>query len=136
MNILSNIIDYIADTSSETRLAKIALYGNLDVSLTIHPDLIIDNIGIEVKFDKFDHLGKKSLSDKINQGIKQGGKIISIETKLEKIKPNEFKITWFPVNNAIESLKQGIQIAKNNKNCVLLFTGSTNGYFARLGLIR
>ena len=126
---------YLSNVSSECRLARIAKRYGFDVKLGVHPDLTIDGKKIEVKrvssFDKF-----AGLSNPIEEGLKQNSDITVIEVhSLEKRSIKGFKTTWLGRGNLRSTLKTALSF-KRNGNCILLFSGTTEGLEGRVILLK
>ncbi len=127
----------LSDLSAETVLAWRAKKLGMDVKLAKSPDILIDVARVEVKSDRTDHMDEGRLENKLTKGLKQGGELIAILTgSFDKKELKDFKITWLPTYKLEESLKIAIQTCKGNTKCVLLFSGSLQGFFGRLGIIR
>ncbi len=127
----------LSDLSAEARLARFANAVGMDVKIQKSPDILIENVRVEVKFDRKDRMSDIGFSNKIKKGLKQKGSLVAIFTgTFERKKIRGMRITWLPNDSLLNALKQGISVCKNGKKCVLLFTGTNKGYFARLGLIR
>lgn len=126
----------IADMLAESVLAKIAHKLDLHVEMKKSPDLIIDNVRVEVKNDRQLEGNSKRFENKVNRGLKQGGELVAIFTDTKKQSIKDKKITWCATETISIALPMAIELCKKGRKCVLLFTGSNKGFFGRLGLIR
>lgn len=126
---------HLSNVSSECRLARIAKRYGFDVKLGVHPDLTINGKKVEVKrissFDRF-----ASLSNPIEEGLNQNPDIIAIEVNsLEKRNIKGFKTKWFGRGNLRSTLETALAF-KRNGNCILLFSGTTEGLEGRIILLK
>lgn len=126
----------IADMLAESVLAKIAYKLDLCVEMKKSPDLIIDDVLVEVKNDRQDETNSKRFESKVNKGLKQGGELVAIFTDTKKKSHKDKKITWWATESMSAALPMAIELCKKGRKCVLLFTGSSKGPFGRVGLIR
>lgn len=127
----------IADMVAETRIAIDAHSFGLDVKMRRTPDVLIDGVRVEAKFDRRKLMGDRSFETKVTKGIKQGGTLIVIFTGsfgIKKLKNR--KLTWLPTEPLETSLLTAIEFCKKGKKCVLLFTGTNKGEIGRLAIIR
>lgn len=133
---IREIINQLADLSTESRLAVIAKRMGKDVQIGKSPDLLIDNIRVEVKFDRGEGMDNNTFLNKLSKGFNQGGSMVAIDTMDLRVKNTEkIKLTWLPTTTLKNSLELGIKATKNGRKCVLLFSGSNKGYFGKLGLV-
>lgn len=127
----------MSDLLAESRLAVLAKELGYNVKLNKSPDLLIDGIKIEVKFDRRKQMSDRAFTNKVKKGLKQGGKMVAIFTGSFKIKKfGHSKLKWFAISPIKDSLKMSLQICKNKKQCVLLFTGTNKGFVGRHAIIR
>lgn len=134
---LENLTLTIADMVAETRIAIAAHGFGLDVKMRRTPDVLIDGVRVEAKFDRRKLMGDRSFETKVTKGIKQGGALIAIFTGslgIKKLKNR--KLTWLPTESLETSLLTAIEFCKKGKKCVLLFTGTNKGEIGRMAIIR
>lgn len=132
----------MADLSSEVRLARLAKEYGYEVKLGRRPDLFIDGKGIEVKrvrtrpvIHRLRKVPLASLSNPIRRGLKQKADVIAVQVNsLNKRKIKDFKIVW----TATDTLKNVLErvLAFRKRRPVLLFCGTSRGYFARIVLVK
>lgn len=144
---LSRIRDmrlYLADLSSECRLAKLAKVYGYDVKLGIRPDLTINGRSIEVKRIRHRYKISKSevklslgdLSNPIRRGLIQNVDVIAIDVgNLEKRSIKNFKVVWLARTTLKKAFDNSLAFRKKGK-CVLLFLGTNRGYFGRVILLK
>ncbi|MGB9003574.1 MAG: hypothetical protein WCC52_07205, partial [Nitrosotalea sp.] len=133
---IREIIYQLADLSAEVRLAVIAKRIGKDVQISKSPDLLIDGVRVEVKFDRGDGLDNDAFVNKLLKGLNQGGELIAIDTLDLNIKnTRSIKLTWLSITDLRSALETGSKAVKNGRKCVLLLSGSNKGYFGRLGLV-
>lgn len=141
---IRNLRLYLADLSSECRLARLGKLYGFNVKLGIHPDLTIGGRNIEVKRVKRKYTISKSevelpivsLSNPIRQGLKQNADIVVIDVNnLEKRSVKGFKTVWFGITTLRNALRDALAYEKNG-DCVLLFLGTNKGYFGRIVLLK
>lgn len=133
---IREIIHQLADLSTEVRLAVIIKKMGKEVQIGKSPDLLIDGIRVEVKFDRGDGLDNEAFITKLTKGLDQSGELIAMDTlDLRAKNGGKMKLSWLSTTDLKSALETGIQVVKNGRKCVLLFSGSTHGYFGRLGLI-
>ena len=141
---IANLRLYLANISSECRLARLAKLYGFDAKLAIHPDLIINNKKIEVKRVRSKYLFPKpkhaipltNLSNPIKRGVKQNADIIAIQVNnLEKIEIKNLKTTWFARDILKNVLKTALTF-KGKAKPILLFQGTNRGYFGRVILLK
>ncbi len=126
----------ISDMQAESALARIAYQLKMQVEMKKNPDLIIDNVRVEVKNDRHDETNSERFESKIDKGLEQGGELVSIFTDLKKKSHKNKKITWYASESISVALPVAIELCKKGRKCVLLFTGSNKGFFGRVGLLR
>lgn len=126
----------IADMLVESILAIESYSCGFKMQMKKSPDLLIENIKVEVKNVRHYTITSNNFETKLNTGIKQGGEIIAIFTRggIKSIKHN--KITWWPIESLSTSLSMSLDLCKKGRKCVLLLTKSGYEYFGRMGLIR
>ena len=133
---LDALINQVSDAFAESRLARFAKSMNYNIQMSSHPDILVDGVRIEVKFDRKEfELSKNSLADDIEKGLKQNADLIAIFTadlRSKKI-PNQ-KLNWFASSDLKTCFEMGLDTSKNGRKCLLLFTSSDKGYFGRLAL--
>jgi len=141
---IANLRAYLANVSSECRLARLANLYDFDVKLGIHPDLTVNNKKIEVKRIRSKYLNSKpahaipqaSLSNPIREGLVQNPDIIAIQINtLKKRTIKGFKATWL----ARDKLKNVLETAltfKGKANLIVLFHGTYREYFGRIILLK
>jgi len=133
---VAQLSHFIADLSSETRLAIVAKKSDHDVKLGKIPNLLIDGVGIEVKCLRAVD-DRADLSNRIVQGFKQSAQIVAVETgNMRKQKIADLQSTWLKVNHLETALDTVTLAAKNGRRCVLLFTGTSRGYLGRSILLK
>jgi hypothetical protein len=133
---VAQLSHFIADLSSETRLAILAKKSEHDVKLGETPDLIIDGVGVEVKCLRAVG-GRVDFSDRVVKGLKQGAQIVAVETgDMRKQNIADLQSTWLGVNDLETALDTVTLAAKNGRSCVLLFTGTNKGYLGRSILLK
>jgi len=124
---------YMANVSSESRLARLAKEWGHDVKLGKHPDLIIDGKGLEVKRARTTHR-LASLLNLIKKGLKQKVDLIAIQVVgLDKREIKGIKTTWLATDRLSSVLKSSLT---HKGKCVLLFCGTNRGYFGRIILLK
>ena len=135
---------YLADLSSECRLAKLAKLYGFNVKLGIHPDLTIDGRKIEVKRVRRKYNISKSevtlplisLSNPIKQGLRQNADIVAIDVNnLEKRNIKGFKTVWLGRTTLKNALQNALAYRKNG-NYILLFLGTNKDYYGRIILLK
>lgn len=127
----------LSDLSAESRLALIAKINGMDVKMGKSPDLFIDGVRVEVKFDRRDEMDAGAFVNKLRKGFAQGGNLIVILTGDFRTKKIEgLNLTWMPMNTLNNLLKMAVKAAKNRRKCILLYTGTNKGYLGRLALLR
>lgn len=127
----------IADMLSETRIAVAAHEFGLKVTMKRNPDVLIDGVRVEAKFDRRYIMNDSGFEAKIAKGMKQGGDLIAIFSgsfEIKKLKNR--KLTWLPTDSLETSLLSAIEFCKQGKKCVLLFTGTNKGQIGRTAIIR
>jgi hypothetical protein len=138
--IIGSLRSYMADLSSECRLARVARKYGYSVILEKHPDLMINNVKVEVKRARFRYLDVKdekrrssvNLSNPIKSGMRQDADIIAIDClDLEKRNIKGIKAVWLGRGKLKEILKAALTIGMNRK-CVLLFCATNKGFFGRV----
>jgi hypothetical protein len=77
---LKVMIDQISDMLSESEIALVAIKNSMSVVLGKSPDLLIDGVRIEVKHFRTDRIDEGALSNKILEGLSQGGEVIAISS--------------------------------------------------------
>jgi len=133
---ISLLTHALSDLFAESRLARFARASGYNVAMNRSPDLLIDNVRVEAKFDRSDELDEGSFLNKVQKGLKQKGELVAIFTNPQKIDITKLKLTWFPLESLANSLKMGINTCKNGRKCILLYTTTNKGYFGRLAIIR
>jgi len=148
MSRITNLRKFLAHLSSESRLARLAKLYGFDVTLSIHPDLIIDGKKIDVKrpdarykipkrkdfvtFVSDESVVVENLSNHISKGFRQKVDIVAIEVKhLDKREIKGFSSKWLGGSNSLKNALQDA-ISYKKKDIVLLFMGSPKGYFGRV----
>jgi hypothetical protein len=135
---------YLANLSSECRLARLATLYGFDVKLGIHPDLTVNNKKIEVKRVRSKYLSSKlahaipqaSLSNPIREGLVQNPDIIAIQVNnLEKRAIKGFKATWLARDRLKNVLEKALTY-KGKAKLIVLFLGTNRGYFGRTILLK
>lgn len=135
---------FMADLSSECRLARLAKTYGFEVELGKHPDLTINGKGIEVKrvHPRFpvkepgSRLPLGDLSNPIRRGLKQKADIIAIQVpNLRKREIEGFKSVWMGRDRLRNVLETALRFEKNGR-CVLLFLDTNRGYFGRIILVK
>ncbi len=141
---IANLRLYLANISSECRLARLAKLYGFDVKLAIHPDLTINNKKIEVKRVRSKYLIPKpahaipltNLSNPIKRGVKQNADIIAIQVNnLKKREIKNLKAAWFARDGLKNVLKTALTY-KGKANPIVLFQGTDKGYFGRIILLK
>lgn len=134
---LEHLTYQLADMASESRLALFAKTFGFDVKLQKSPDVLINDVRVEVKHVWQHEMDIGSFVNKITKGFKQRGQIVVIETgdfRNKSIK--SFQIKWLPTMPLSEALRATISAAKNGRKCVLLFAGTNKGYIGKWALIK
>lgn len=134
---------YMADLSSECRLARLANEYGYDVKLGKHPDLTIDGKAIEVKRVRMrpliytsNKVKLASLTNPIKSGIRQRADMIAIQVNnLRKRKIRDFRTVWTASDTLRNALKTALAF-RDEGRCVLLFCGTNKRYFGRLILLK
>lgn len=127
----------IADILAETRIAIVANSFGLDVKMRKTPDVLIDGIRVEAKFDRRALMNDNGFDNKVTKGLKQGGELVAIFTGSFDIKKlKDKKLTWLGTDNLRTSLTKALDFCKSGKKCVLLFTGTSQGEIGRVAIIR
>jgi len=127
----------ISDLLAETRLAKLAKEWGMNVKMDKSPDILIDDVKIEAKFDRRLWMKERAFENKIKKGLRQGGSLVAIFTgnfRIKKLK--KIKLSWFTTEPLQVSLINAIKLCKKERKCVLLYTGTTKGFVGKVGLIR
>jgi hypothetical protein len=141
---IANLRLYLANISSECRLARLGKLYGFDVKLAIHPDLTINNKKIEVKRVRSKYLIPKpayaipltNLSNPIKRGLKQNADMIAIQANnLKKRKIKNLKATWFARDRLKNVLKTALTY-KGKAKPIVLFQGTDKGYFGRMILLK
>jgi len=134
---------YMADLSSECRLARLSKEYGYEVRLGKHPDLTVNDTGIEAKrvrgkplLHEADHVSVSDLSNAIKRGVRQRADVIAIQvSSLQKRKVKDFRTVWTGSDTLRNALKTALAF-KNEGRCVLLFCGTNKGYFGRVVLLK
>lgn len=134
---IMELIKFLSDMSAESSLAEFAMLTGHNVKICKHPDILIDDVKVEVKYDRKESMSNEtSLLGDIEKGLRQKGQLICIFTgDFRQKKLKKFKLRWLATTRLLESLNFSLRAAKNGKKCVLLFSGSYNGYVGRIALI-
>lgn len=126
---------YMANLSSECRLARLAKEFGYEVKLGKHPDLTINGRGIEVKRVSITRR-IVNLSSPIEKALKQDADAIAIQVDdLKKRAIKGFKTVWTGTDRLRNVLPSALAYEKKGR-CVLLFCGTNRGYFARIILLK
>jgi len=149
---IKNLRLYLANLSSESRLARLAKLYGFDVKLGIHPDLTINGKSVEVKRVRGKYIIPKerealitiissesasitSLSNPIREGLRQGADIVAIEVgDLKKKDVKGFKTTWLGKDTLERVLRSAA--GYNRKGIILLFSSTLEGIFGRIILAK
>jgi hypothetical protein len=127
----------LSDMSAESRLAIVAKTAGMDVKIGRSPDLTIDGVRVEVKFDRRDRMDLGALANKIRRGISQGGTVLAIRTgDFESKKIQGVRLKWFPTTHLRDALRMAIRTAHNGRKTLLLYTGTSSGYLGKVALLR
>ncbi len=132
---------YMANVSSESRLARLAKEYGYGVKLGKHPDLTIEGKSVEVKrartkYPLSPNQRKRlaNLSNLIKKGLKQKADLIAIQVLyLDKREIKGIKTAWLGTDRLHNVLKSALTY--NGKH-VLLFCGTNRGYFGRIMLLK
>ena len=134
---IDNITLTVADMLAETKIAVIAHSLGHDVKMKKTPDVLIDEIRLEAKFDRRFLMNDNSFDAKVTKGLKQGGQLIAIFTGSFEIKKLRNKrLTWLSTEKIETALLMALEFCKNGKKCVLFFTGTSQGEIGRVAIIR
>lgn len=134
---------YIADLSSECRLARLAKLYGFDVKLGIHPDMTINGKSLEVKrvrgkyiISKESVTLKTSLSNPVREGLRQGADIVAIEVNnLEKRDLKDFKTVWLGKGTLKNVLGTALTY-RGKGSLIMLFASTIEGNFGRMILLK
>lgn len=130
------VMNQLSDLSAESRLALIAKNEGMKVEIGKSPDLFIDGVRVEVKFNRGRTMDAGALVNKLNKGLTQGGKLIVIRTgDFGKKRLVGVRLTWLPIQQVTNILEMGLKAVKNGRKCILLYTGTNKGYIGRLVLM-
>jgi hypothetical protein len=127
----------IADMLAETKIAAAAYNFGLDVKMKKTPDVLIDGIRLEAKFDRRFLMNDNGFDAKVTKGLNQGGDLVAIFTGsfgIKKLKNK--KLTWLVTEGLETALLMALEYCKNGKKCVLLFTGTNKGEIGRVAIVR
>lgn len=129
--IADSLKDYLFNVSSECRLARKAKSFGFEVVFGKHPDLKINGKRVEVK-----NLRSNSLSNPINQGMKQPHDIIAIEVEtLEKRAIPNRKANWLGKDDLSKILQTVLSCGNENQK-ILLFMNTAEGMKGRIVLLK
>lgn len=127
----------LSDMSAESRLALVAKTAGMDIKIGRSPDLMINDVRVEVKFDRKDRMDVGAFVNKVKRGISQGGMVLAIQTgDFESKKIQGVKLKWFPATHLQDTLRMAIQTARNGRRTLLLYAGTSSGYLGKVALVR
>lgn len=134
---LKAMLDQISDTLSESEVALIAAKTGMKVVLGNSPDLMIDGVKVEVKHFRTEKVDEGALSNKMREGLAQGGEIIAISSPdLRPKNLRSVKLRWLPADRLSCSLMLATELAKKGKRCVLLYWPTNMGPIAKVAILK
>ena len=148
MSRVTNLRKFLSHLSSESRLARLAKQYGFDVTLSVHPDLIINGKEIDVKkpderykrpkttefltFVSEESAVVENLSNHISEGFRQKVDIVAVEVKhLDKREIKGFRSKWLGGSTPLKKALQDA-ISYEKKGTVLLFMIGSKGNLGRV----
>jgi hypothetical protein len=134
---LRTMTDQMSDMLSESEIALFAVKTGMKVVLGRSPDLMIEGVRVEVKHFRTQRIDEGALSNKIAEGLSQGGEVIAISSlNLRPKRLRDMKVKWLPAGTLPDALIFAVATAKNGRKCVLLYSSTNRGPIAKVGLLK
>jgi hypothetical protein len=131
------MMDQISDALSESEIALLSAKAGMKVALGKSPDLMVDDIRVEVKHFRTGKVDEGALSNKIREGLSQGGQIIAISSNnLKEKNLRDIKLKWLPLDTLTGALMLATEFARKGKKSVLLYATTNRGPIAKVALIK
>lgn len=134
---VKTMMDQISDTLSESEIALVAAKNGMNVVPGKSPDLMIDGVRVEVKHFRTEKVDEGALSNKIREGLEQGGEVIAISSRSLRPKNlRDVKLKWLPADMLSGALMLAIELAKKGKRCALLYCSTNRGPVAKVAILK